>query len=296
MNDKNLIKGYILAFCGYLLWGILPIYWHNLNSISSIEVLMYRIISSVLTLVIYVYASKNVQFILYLKDKAIRSKLLFTAFLLAVNWAFFLYAVSSNHVLQASLGYYINPLLSVLLGVIFLKEKLGRAKIIAISLAAIGVVYMTLSLDEFPYITIMLAISFGLYGFMKKQLHLDSYNSLLVETAFLSIVATIYAIYTFITGTTTIISLSSLEIILILFSGVVTCLPLILFNEGAKRIPLSSLGFLQYLAPTLMLLIGVLLYGEAFTSTHIISFAFIWTGYFIYIFSVILSIRKASKL
>ena len=195
--------------------------------------------------------------------------------------------------LQASLGYYINPLISVLLGIVFLKEKLEKAKITAIVLASIGVAYMTFSLGEIPYISLILALSFGLYGFMKKKLLLDSYNSLLVETMFISLAAIVYSIYLLATGTTSIGGLSTLEIVLIIFSGVVTCLPLILFNEGAKRIPLSSLGFLQYLAPTMMLLVGVFLYGESFTKAHAVGFAFIWIGYFIYIFSLILTSRKS---
>lgn len=292
MNDKSTAKGYLMAFLSYLLWGILPIYWHNLSSISSIEILIFRVTISMITLLILIYASKNVLFTSYLKNKIIRNKLILSSLFLATNWGFFIYALSSSHVLQASLGYYINPLISILLGIVFLKEKLEKAKIIAIVLASIGVAYMTFSLGEIPYISLILALSFGLYGFMKKKLLLDSYNSLLVETMFISLAAIVYSIYLLATGTTSIGSLSTLEIVLIIFSGVVTCLPLILFNEGAKRIPLSSLGFLQYLAPTMMLFVGVFLYGESFTKAHAVGFAFIWIGYFIYIFSLILTSRK----
>ena len=293
--SKSIIKGYIMAFSGYLIWGILPIYWHNLSSVSSLKILMFRILFSALTLLIFVYAAKNTLFISFLKDKTIRKNLMITSALIAVNWGLFIYAVSSSHVLQASLGYYINPLISILLGVIFLKEKLDAPKIAAVFLAFAGVLYMTISLGEFPYISLVLAVSFGLYGYMKKKLHLDSYNSLLVETLLLSGIALIYAVYLAASGTSGLSEISSAEWILIALSGVVTCLPLILFNEGAKAIPLSSLGFLQYLAPTLMLLVGVLLYNEHFTKVHIISFALIWTGYFIYIFSLIISARRPEK-
>ncbi len=284
---KNTLKGYLMAFSGYLLWGILPIYWHNLNSVSSFEVLMFRIFFSALTLVIFVYATKNSLFISYLKDKKLRVRLMITSALIALNWGLFIYAVGSSLVLQASLGYYINPLVSILLGVVFLKEKLDKAKIIAVFLAFIGVLYMTISLGEFPCISLVLAVSFGLYGYMKKQLNLDSYNSLLVETLILSVLAWAYFIYLMISGTSGFSKMSSLEWVLVALSGIITCIPLILFNEGAKAIPLSSLGFLQYLTPTLMLLISVLLYGESFTIVHAISFALIWAGYLIYILSVI---------
>ncbi len=284
-----------MAFSGYLLWGVLPIYWHNLSSVSSLKILMFRILFSAFTLLIFVYASKNTLFISYLKNRKTRQSLMITSGLIAINWGLFIYAVSSSHVLQASLGYYINPLISVMLGVIFLKEKLDTPKIAAIFLAFAGVLYMTVSLGEFPYISIALALSFGFYGYMKKKLHLDSYNSLLVETLLLSGAALIYSFYLTASGTFNLADLSLTEWVLIVLSGIVTCLPLILFNEGAKAIPLSSMGFLQYLTPTLMLLVGVLLYGENFSSVHTISFALIWAGYFIYIFSVIFSSKRQSK-
>lgn len=291
-----MIRGYVYAFLGYFIWGVLPVFWHRLGDISSIEILLCRIIFSVITLLIYVYISKNALFISYLEDKKTRRSLMITASLLAVNWGIFVYAVNSSHVVQASLGYYINPLFSILLGVIFFKEKLDKIKIAAIVLAAIGVAYMTFSLGEFPYLSLALAVSFGLYGYMKKRLQLDSYNSLLVETALLSVIAVIYSIYLFASNTSSIKGLDTVEIVLVLASGIVTCLPLILFNEGAKRIPMSALGFLQYLAPTMMLLLGVFLYGEAFTKVHLISFIFIWFGYFMYIFSIILYYKKPSKI
>lgn len=293
MNESYPIKGYIFAFLSYLLWGFLPIYWHALGSVSSIEVLLCRVVFSAITLAVYIYASKNVLFISYLKDKAIRRKLILSSVFLAMNWVFFLYAVNSSHILQASLGYYINPLFSVLLGVIFLKERLDKPKIFAISLAVVGVAYMTISLGEFPYLSLILAISFGLYGFIKKTLNVDSYNSLLIETGMLIPIAIIYSIYLFVAGTSPLTGITSLQLVLVLFSGVVTCLPLILFNEGAKRIPLSALGILQYLAPTLMLLVGVLLFDESFTKVHAISFVFIWSGYIIYVASTIISMRKS---
>ncbi|MEX1376556.1 MAG: EamA family transporter RarD [Eubacteriales bacterium] len=296
MDNQKVIRGYVYAFLGYFIWGVLPVFWHRLGDISSIEILLCRIIFSVITLLIYVYISKNALFISYLEDKKTRRSLMITASLLAVNWGIFVYAVNSSHVVQASLGYYINPLFSILLGVIFFKEKLDKIKIAAIVLAAIGVAYMTFSLGEFPYLSLALAVSFGLYGYMKKRLQLDSYNSLLVETALLSVIAVIYSIYLFASNTSSIKGLDTVEIVLVLASGIVTCLPLILFNEGAKRIPMSALGFLQYLAPTMMLLLGVFLYGEAFTKVHLISFIFIWFGYFMYIFSIILYYKKPSKI
>lgn len=293
-NNNNSAKGYLLAFSSYLIWGVLPIYWHNLDSVSSVEILFLRIIFSAITLIIFIHATKNQKHLAYLKDKSTRNKLILSGTFLAINWGFFLYSVSSSHVTQASVGYYINPLISVLLGVIFLKETLNKIQIIAISLAVIGVGYMTISLGEFPYISLILAVSFALYGFIKKSLSLDSYSSLFIETTIFTPIAIIYFIYSFINGTATIAHVNSTELILILLSGFITCLPLILFNEGAKRIPLSSLGILQYIAPTIMLLIGVLMYGESFTKVHAISFIFIWSGCILFFFSTIKTKSKGT--
>lgn len=285
MEQKN-ISGYIYVFLAYLIWGILPIYWKQLQSLNAVELLAIRIIMATITLIAIVYMTKKIYFINYLKNKNTRHKLLLSSFLISVNWGVFIYAVNSGYVIQASLGYYINPLVSVFLGIFVMKERLTKTQYFAIFLALIGVLYMAISHGQFPWISLLLAFSFALYGLLKKLYQLDSLNSLLTETIFLvpfMIIALIFGD----NGGAWVVSSNLYEWIFILLAGVITVIPLILFSEGAKRIPLSAVGFLQYLEPTLMLVIGVLLYGEEFTIQHGISFGFIWLGLIIYSVTVI---------
>lgn len=279
--EKKKLSGYIYVFTSYLIWGILPIYWKQLSILSSVELLAIRIIMATVSFIAIVYITKNIHFIDYLKNKKTRLQLLLSSFFIAINWGVFIYAVNSGYVVQASLGYYINPLVSVFLGIFILKEKLSKIQYFAIFLALIGVLYMTISNGQFPWISLLLAFSFALYGLLKKLYQLDSLNSLLAETIFL-LPFMIFALAFGDERGQWVLSSSLYEWIFILLAGVVTIVPLFLFSEGAKRIPLSAVGFLQYIEPTLMLTIGVLLYGEEFTLQHGISFGFIWLGLIIY--------------
>lgn len=293
MNTKaKNIDGYILAFVSYLLWGILPIYWKQVGQLTAMEILANRIFWSFMMLIIFILVTKKKGFIEYLKNKKIRKALFLTGSLVSINWLVFIYAINTNHVVQVSLGYYINPIISIFFGMLLLKEKMTKLQITAIVLAIIGVAYMTISNGEFPWISIVLAVTFGLYGLFKKIYALDSILSLLGELLILLPLSTIYLIYLGIEGQSHLLSGEFTLIIYILLSGIVTVTPLFLFAEGAKKIPLSSVGFLQYIAPTIMLLIGVFMYGESFTHVHKISFMFIWGALLLYLISVIKSNKK----
>jgi chloramphenicol-sensitive protein RarD len=210
--------------------------------------------------------------------------LILSAFLIAINWGIFVYAVSNEQVLQASLGYYINPLVSVFLGILIMKEKMKKIQYVSIGLAIAGVMYMTINYGQFPWISILLALSFAFYGLLKKLLNLDSMNSLFVEVLFIS---PFMLFLLFQSDFNAVISCTTFDIILMLFAGVVTIIPLVLFAEGVKRIPLSEVGFLQYIAPTLMLLLGVIGYGEEFTMAHGVSFSLIWAGLILFSISTL---------
>jgi chloramphenicol-sensitive protein RarD len=279
------IKGYIMTFSAYVLWGIIPLYWKQLTSIGSLELISLRIIVTVITLLSVVLAMRNPLFIGYLKDGKKRKQLMVSSGFIAINWGVFVYAINSGHLVQASLGYYMNPLISMLLGIVILKERLSKAQYISIILAFAGVLFLTFGYNEFPWISLILAFSFAFYGFFKKTYHLDSLHSLLVEGLYL---LPIVIGITFMTNATTkwVADVTVNEWGLLMLAGLITSIPLILFSNGAKLIPLSAVGFLQYIAPTLMLLIGVLLYGEVFTTTHKISFALIWLGLLIYTVSL----------
>lgn len=274
-----------MTFVAYVMWGIIPIYWKQLTMIGTLDLLTIRIIVSAITLIIVVFIGKKVVFTTYLKDPKIRIKLIVSACLISINWGVFVYAINAGFVLQASLGYYINPLVTVFLGIFIMKERLSKSQYISIILALIGVIYLAIAYGEFPWISIVLAFSFGFYGLVKKLYQLDSINSLLVETLYSMPVMLIIMLF-FGTDHSWIQQIGANEIIFILLAGIITSVPLLLFSEGAKRIPLSAVGFLQYIAPTLMLLVGVILYNENFTSAHVISFSFIWLGLVIYTVSV----------
>ncbi len=287
-NQEKIPIGYILTILAYFIWGALPIYWKLLKDVTPIEILFHRILWAFLFLSIISFIKYRSYLSGIIKDKSKWKLLLFSSLLIGVTWYVFIYAISINRILDASLGYYINPLVSVILGVIFLKEKLSRIQIIAVLFAVIGVGYMTINYNRLPILSLVLALSFGLYGLMKKILKVKPIPALLIETALL--LPLFLGIFYFSLPNPRQISFLSISPkidFLLIFSGVVTFTPLILFGKGANLIPLKSVGFIQYIAPTFMLLIGVLMYKEPFTQTHIISFGFIWTALVIYSWSVL---------
>ncbi|PAV31452.1 protein RarD [Virgibacillus profundi] len=285
--DKNQEKlGILYTATAYILWGFLPIYWKLVDRVPAGEILAHRIVwSFIFMLLIVSILRKWSPFIqeckVILKDRNKLIGISAASILISINWLTFIWAVNSDHVIQASLGYYINPLVSILLGIIVLKEKLTRRQVISFILAAAGVFYLTFSFGVFPWISILLALSFGFYGLLKKMVDISAMFGLTIETMIVTPIAAIYlftlpeSVFTFDTA------MSSTNLLLI-GAGVVTAVPLLLFASGAKQIPLAMVGFLQYFAPTLMLILGVFLYNETFTMAHFIAFAFIWTALIIY--------------
>ncbi|WP_156290152.1 EamA family transporter RarD [Oceanobacillus salinisoli] len=273
----------------YLLWGFLPIYWKIINHVPSGEILAHRIVwSFVFMLVIILVVQKWRSFVDECKDILRHPKkclsIALASFLISLNWLIFIWAVNSDHVIQASLGYYINPLISILFGIIVLKEKSTRSQNIAFLLAGIGVIYLTFSFGVFPWVSLLLAFTFGFYGLLKKTVNISSMFGLTIETMMVTPIALIYFILlpenTFAFG-----EMFSMTNVLLIGAGAVTAVPLLLFGSGTKHIPLAMVGFLQYIAPTLMLVIGVFLYNEVFTNAHLIAFLFIWAALIIYMAS-----------
>ncbi|WP_407272946.1 EamA family transporter RarD [Radiobacillus sp. PE A8.2] len=286
MENKEFKLGIVYAAGSYILWGFLPIYWKQLNFTSPGEVLAHRIVwAFIFMIILLALTGKWNNFIreciLIAKDKKKLIGITIASIVISINWLLFIWAVNSDHVVQASLGYYINPLVSILLGMFILKETLTRWQVISFILAAVGVIYLTFSFGVFPWVSIMLALSFGVYGLLKKTVDISATFGLTIETVIVLPIALIYLISTqFQTGTfPTIWSTNTTWLIL---AGPVTAIPLLLFASGAKRIPLSMVGFLQYFAPTLMLILGVFMYHEAFTQGHLVAFVCIWTALTIY--------------
>lgn len=296
MNDNKVKSGIILGIIAYILWGFLPIYWKLLDNVPSGAVLAHRIVWSFVFMVLYILFTKRwTLFIQQCKDIFFNAKVLLAitaaSIVISLNWLTFIWAVQHDYVVQASLGYYINPLLSVLLGMIFLQEKLSKAQFLSFLLASIGVAYLTIDYGTFPWVSFALAISFATYGLFKKVANVSAVFSLAIETLLVTPLALGYLIFTFGIG----IGFGDATItkdILLLFSGVATAIPLLLFGMSVINIPLSMVGFLQYIAPTIMLIIGVFFYGEPFTTAHIITFSLIWISLFIYMSA---SIRERKK-
>ena len=292
-KEKNSTKaGFIFTIQAFLFWGVLPIFWKLLKHVPSEEVLAHRIFWAFVLIVILLWFRKSINIKAVFTQPKLMKPLIVTSVLIGANWGLFVYAVNSDQILEASFGYFINPLVSVLLGIIVLKERLNALKLVALLLAASGVIYMTLDFGRLPWVSLGLAFAFGFYGLLKKTTPIGSLQGLAVETLFLSPFFLAFIIYKMINGTGYLFVYSIETDILLILAGVVTVLPLFWFANGAKRIPLSSVGFLQYIAPSIMLLLGVFIYGEEFGQTRLISFSIIWVALAIYTYSLIADRRK----
>ncbi|MFP4546608.1 MAG: EamA family transporter RarD [Fidelibacterota bacterium] len=284
---NNPLIGYFYTFLAFLIWGLLPVYWKQLSHVTALEILVNRILWTFVILFILVLIKYRQYILQIIKTNKGFKYLLVSAVFLGTNWYLFIYAISINRILDASLGYYINPLVSVLLGVIFLKEKLPKPQIVAVILAMIGVLYLTLNFGRLPLLSLTLAFSFGSYGLIRKKINIKPIPAVMIESLLL------FPLFLLIF----ILSIDSFQeimffnsnpytIFLLIGAGVVTLVPLVFYGQGVTMIPLKSVGFIQYITPTFMLLIGTIIYGEPFTTVHLISFVFIWVALGIYTWSV----------
>lgn len=289
---KSESKGYILTFLAYFIWGALPLYWQLLKIIPSFELLSLRIVYSFISLLVLCIIIKRREVIQLIKNKNSLLRIFITAVMLCINWLVFLVSVNNGMVVECSLGYYMNPLVSVIFGVVFLKEEAGRSKIISLLLAATGVLYLTFNYGKFPFVALSLALSFGLYGLLKKINGFDSLNSLLIEIAFMMPLALLYITYIVNNDSAVFIGAGWLVNVILIFSGIVTVVPLYMYAYGVNTIPLGSVGFIQFITPTMMFLIGVFVNHEPFTTAHLISFIFIWLAVLNYCYSLLRDRRK----
>lgn len=284
--NKEYKKGVLYIFLAYFLWGILPVYWKELSEISSLIILAYRTAASfifVLILSFFLYERKEIYEPLKNSRNAVGCIL--CGALIAFNWGIYIWAVNNCHIIEASMGYYINPLITVLFSVVFFREKLDHYQTAAIFSAAAGVLIMILKYRKIPFIALSLAVSFAMYGVLKKKMAIDAILSLLYETAFLFPFAFIFIVIAEISGNGAAANGSLPDITMLLLSGVVTATPLLLFAAGTNRINFSTVGFLQYISPSISLIIGIFAYSEKFEKSQIIAFIFIWAGLIIYTLS-----------
>ncbi|AKA69165.1 EamA family transporter RarD [Clostridium scatologenes] len=285
-NEKTV--GVVYAVAAYTLWGVLTIYWKLIDSVFPIEILSNRIVWAFVFTVAIIAATKQWGELKRIaKDKKQMTYIFIASILIAFNWGLYIWAVNSNKIIDASLGYYINPLVAVALGVVIFKEKLSLWQGIAISTAFFGVIIKTLQYGKIPWISLGLAISFGLYGAMKKFVKANSIVGLTLETTMITPIAAIYIASRQFSGVGAFGRESTVVILLLIGSGVVTAVPLLLFASAARRLPLSVIGFTQYISPTISLFIGIFVYHEGFTSIDMISFVFIWSALVMYSLSQI---------
>ena len=291
--DNN--KGMIAGVSAYVFWGIAPVFWKALNGVDALYMLFSRIFWSFIFLLLYFMLSGKM---VKLKDKLNKSNLVTTfasGLLISLNWGIFIYAIFIDRVTEASLGYFINPLFFVFLGILFLKEQVNIRQKSAIIIAAIGVFYLIFVYGKVPWIALCLISTFSVYGLIKKKCKLQSVESLFMETVWMVIPAIIFLIHSELTGKGVFLESNTINKILVSLSGPVTAVPLLLFAVSAKRITLINVGFLQYIAPVLQFLLGVLIYKEDFPLTKAIGYSIIWFAIVVYITGLRKPLKKINN-
>jgi chloramphenicol-sensitive protein RarD len=272
-------KGILNGIAAYALWGFFPIYWKFLHQVPALQVIGHRIAWSFILLVLIILVTRQWS---DFRAAALAPRVIgiysIAAVLLSINWLVYVWGVNSGFIVETSLGYFINPLLSVLLGVIFLRERLRPAQWIPVIIAAVGVLYLTLVYGRLPWIALTLAFSFGFYGFVKKLAPLGSLYGLTLETGIVFPLALLYLLGVEFNGTGAFIHDHALTTLLLIGAGAVTTIPLLMFASAARQIPLSVVGLLQYIAPTIQFLIGIFIYREPFDRSHLIGFGIVWVA------------------
>ncbi|GLS84915.1 EamA family transporter RarD [Paraferrimonas haliotis] len=294
MQQQN--QGIAFAVCAYVMWGMAPLYFKQLLDVEADEILMHRVIWSFFVVIFIVAIQKNFGKVRQvLKQPKNLLVLTLTSVLIAANWLIFIWAVNAGYLLEASLGYYINPLLNVMLGMIFFNERLTKPQAIAVAIATIGVAIPIVSHGSLPLVALGLAGTFGAYGLLRKKLRVDASTGLFLETSLLLPVALLYWLMLTPTITSNLFTNSAQLNTLLLAAGIVTTLPLLCFAAAASRIPLYMVGFIQYIGPSIMFILAVNLYGEAFTQEKMITFGFLWTALLIFTWDLIATSRRQHK-
>ncbi len=287
---ENYKQGIFFGLAAYVLWGILPVYWKALELVSPFEILSSRFMwSCVFVFLLIIFQKKWPLFTKEVKQVFSNVKtgaaMAAAGITISFNWGTFIWAVNNGHIVETSMGYYINPLVSILFAVVFLRERLDKMQLTAITCAFIGVASMVYSFGKIPWVSLTLAFTFALYGLLKKILPVSALTSIMLETLLITPLALVYEYSLWQQGVSFYAS-GNLQVIMMLTgAGVVTAIPLLLFTAGARLLPLKIIGFLQYISPTLTLLIGVFVYNEAFTASHLLAFGWIWAALLLFIVS-----------
>jgi chloramphenicol-sensitive protein RarD len=276
-------KGILLAFCAYFFWGLVPLYWKLLQHVPAIQLIGHRVAWSCILLLLALLVSKRLSEVRRMaSDRKVLRIHLIAAILLGCNWFIFVWSVNAGYVVEASLGYFITPLFAVMLGVVFLKERLRFYQWTAVGLAAAGVLYLTIAYGCPPWIALGLAFTFGVYGLIKKTSFLNSVYGLAVETGMLFFPALLFLVYQDWHGRGAFLRTGAGSDLLMISAGLVTTVPLLMYASAARRIPLTTVGIMHYITPTCQFLLGVLVYQESFTADKAIGFCFVWIGLVIF--------------
>jgi chloramphenicol-sensitive protein RarD len=295
-RTRNQRIGVLFALGAFGFWGLVPIYFKALQHVAPLDILCHRVAWSVpftagLILVGRQWRSLREA----VRVSSVLRTLFLSATLVALNWFVFIYAVTTNRVIHASLGYFINPLVNVILGMVFLRERLGRWQTVAVLLAATGTLILTIRQGQLPWISLALAFSFGFYGLLRKTVRIESLNGLFVETSLLFPFAFAYLAFAAWKGAGAFGAVNWQTTLLLALAGAVTSVPLVWFTSAVRKLTYSSIGLLQYLSPTLQFALAVFLYGEAFTVAHQVTFGFIWTGLAIFMADSLYKQRRYAR-
>ncbi|MBK8935710.1 MAG: EamA family transporter RarD [Chloroflexi bacterium] len=289
-------KGIWYGIIAYTMWGVFPIYWKTIKHVPALQTLSHRMVWSFVALLIVLTVAQRWRWVApVLRQPKTLLTFLLTATLLSVNWLVYIWAVNAGFIVESALGYFINPLVNVLLGMIFLRERLRPWQAIAVIIAASGVIYLTITYGALPWIALTLAFTFGIYGLLRKTAVLNSLEALSLETAWMFLPAFVYLTAQQVNGTAVLGHTTAVTNILLVGAGFITVLPLLLFGAAARRVTLITLGILQYIAPTLQFLIGVFVYKEPFSHTQLIGFSVIWLALVIYTGDAIVRHRQRQR-
>ena len=285
--------GVTTALSAFLIWGFVPVFFKAIGHIPALEILAHRVVWTLAILIVLVAALGRLREVAAsLTDRRRLGILLVTTLLVSSNWLIFIWAIQQNRLLEASLGYYINPLVNVVLGMVFLSERLNRRQGASVLLAAVGVGAMIVGISTLPWVALSLALTFGFYALVRKKAGVDPLVGLLVETLLMLPAALLYLLWLSSAGTGAFGPHDWTMTILLVCSGLVTGAPLVLVMYGAERLTLSTIGLMQYLAPSIHFLLALLVYGESFSLTHLVTFLFIWTGLAIYSWDAMARFRR----
>lgn len=286
-------SGSFYALGAYVLWGILPLYWKALSHVPATQLICHRIVWSLVTLSLFILlAGQARNFVTSVRKPGVFMSFIPASILISINWLLYIWSVNSGYIVEASLGYFINPLINVVLGVFFFSERLRPIQWLSVATAFSGVIYLGIAYGSMPWIALTLAFSFAFYGLVKKKAQLGSLFGLTLETGILSIPALIWLIWSEANGTGAFMHQSTGADFLMAGAGIMTSLPLLMFASAAIRIPLSLVGLFQYISPSLQLVIGIFVFNESFTRARFTGFGIVWTALVIYVLEGLFHTRK----